>query len=193
MRGGGGKGAVERTHRGARRAYDNNFAWHLGPLNIDRGTRAASFSAILALAIAANEPGCQRCQYHTVSYCLQFSSCNFRAKLLRFLAAALRLYPYTDAKAARARKGQTRFVPVKILGAINTNPLRFDIDVHASRNRSWPRTMNPSRSKNTPTGGSTIPPRAPISRSRTSPPWSRKAMISWSSTPKPAMTLRVRC
>ncbi len=57
MRGRSGKGAVERPHGGARRAHDYNFTWHWRYLlDIDRGMRAARFSAILALAIAASEP-----------------------------------------------------------------------------------------------------------------------------------------
>ena len=191
MRGRGGKGAVERPHGGTRRAHDNNFTWHWGCLlTFDRGMRATSFSVILALAGTACEPRF-RLWYH--------NGCNFsRAELQRFLAAALCLYPYTHdmQTAARAREGQTRFVPVKTLGAIKTNLLRFYNDFHGlpcSRDRSWPRKINPSRSKNTRTGGSTIPARAPISRSRISPPWSRKAMISWSLTPRAAMTLPARC
>lgn len=34
--------------------------------------------------------------------------------------------------AARARKGQTRFVPVKTLGTIKKNLLRFTNDIHAA-------------------------------------------------------------
>src|SRR5580704_4297889 len=72
-------------------------------LDIDRGMRATRFSAILALAGTACEPRV-RPWYR--------NGCNFsRAELQRFLAAALGLYPYTDANGRVDSRGRNEVCP----------------------------------------------------------------------------------